>query len=125
MLIHSTNCRGNASFATQRRVAHCASRRCAAWAAYANVFAIESFMDELALAANIDPLEFRLRHLTDERARAVLQAAAENVDWPICREASGDGEGWGMALAQYKNLQCYCAVIVKLRVDRQRRCHRI
>jgi len=87
--------------------------------AYANVFAIESFMDELAIAANADPLEFRLRHLTDERARAVLQAAAEKVDWPSCREQNRDGEGWGMALAQYKNLQCYCAIIVKLRVDRQ------
>jgi len=85
--------------------------------AYANVFAIESFMDELALAADIDPLAFRLRHLEDERARALLRSAAEKVDWPACRQASADGEGWGMALAQYKNLQCYCAIVVKLRVD--------
>jgi CO/xanthine dehydrogenase Mo-binding subunit len=76
-------------------------------------------MDELALSADVDPLEFRLRHLVDERARAVLTAAAEKVDWPSCRETSAEGEGWGMALAQYKNLQCYCAIIVKLRVDRQ------
>ncbi len=87
--------------------------------AYANVFAIESFMDELALAADTDPLEFRLRHLGDPRARAVLEAAAEHADWPDCRERSADGEGWGLALAQYKNLQCYCAIIVKLRVDRE------
>ncbi|MCY3863991.1 MAG: molybdopterin-dependent oxidoreductase, partial [Chloroflexi bacterium] len=87
--------------------------------AYANVFAIESFMDELAHAAEMDPLEFRLRHLEDLRARAVLQAAADVVDWPACRAASDDGEGWGLALAQYKNLQCYCAVIVKLAVDRE------
>ena len=87
--------------------------------AYANVLAIESFMDELALAANIDPLEFRLRHLADQRARAVLQAAADKVDWLSSRASSGEREGWGVALAQYKNLQCYCAVIVKLRVDRQ------
>ena len=86
--------------------------------AYANIFAIESFIDELALAANIDPLEFRLRHLTDRRARAVLQAAADKVDWRSSRASSGEGEGWGMALAQYKNLQCYCAVIVNLAVDR-------
>ena len=86
--------------------------------AYANVFAIESFMDELASAAGIDPLAFRLRHLRDERARALLQGAAEKVDWQTCREGKGEGEGWGMALAQYKNLQCYCAVIVNLRVDR-------
>ncbi len=86
--------------------------------AYANVFAIESFMDELALAAASDPLEFRLRHLRDERARAVLLAAAEHADWSNRARVKADAEGWGMALAQYKNLQCYCASVVKLRVDR-------
>ena len=86
--------------------------------AYANVFAIESFMDELALAAASDPLEFRLRHLRDERARAVLLAAAEHADWSNRARVKADAEGWGMALAQYKNLQCYCAIVVKLRVDR-------
>ena len=86
--------------------------------AYANVFAIECFMDELAIAAGIDPLAFRLRHLTDQRARAVLKASADKVDWRTGRERKGDGEGWGMALARYKNLQCYCAIIVNLRVDR-------
>ena len=87
--------------------------------AYANVFAIESFMDELARAANADPLDFRLRHLTDQRARAALLAAAEKVDWSARRQSEAEGEGWGMALAQYKNLQCYCAVIVNLAVDRR------
>ncbi len=86
--------------------------------AYANIFAIESFMDELALAAGSDPLEFRLRHLTDERARAVLNAAADKVAWQSRQSRQGSDEGWGMALAQYKNLQCYCAIIVNLAVDR-------
>ncbi|MDE2637699.1 MAG: molybdopterin-dependent oxidoreductase [Chloroflexota bacterium] len=86
--------------------------------AYANIFAIESFMDELALAAASDPLEFRLRHLRDERARAVLNAAAEKVDWQGRQGRIGEGEGWGLALAQYKNLQSYCAIIVNLAVDR-------
>jgi len=86
--------------------------------AYANIFAIESFMDELALAAAADPLDFRRRHLRDERARAVLLAAAEQADWPNRKRIKADGEGWGLALAQYKNLQCYCAIVVKLRVDR-------
>lgn len=86
--------------------------------AYANVFAIESFMDELALAADLDPLEFRLRHLRDQRARAVLLAAAERADWANRAQVETEGEGWGMALAQYKNLQCYCAIVVQLRVDR-------
>ncbi len=86
--------------------------------AYANVFAIESFMDELAQAAGVDPLEYRLRHLRDDRARAVLEAAAEKANWHSRGAVKADGEGWGMALAQYKNLQTFCAIIVKLRVDR-------
>ena len=81
--------------------------------AYANIFAIESFIDELAHAAGEDPLDFRLRQLGDERARAVLLAAADRAGW----QSRERGAGWGMALAQYKNLQCYCAVIVNLRVD--------
>ncbi|MCY3780749.1 MAG: molybdopterin-dependent oxidoreductase [Chloroflexi bacterium] len=87
--------------------------------AYANIFAIESFMDELALAAQADPLDFRLRHLRDERARAVLEAAANKADWRARDNVKATDEGWGMAQAQYKNLQCYCAIIVKLSVDRQ------
>ena len=86
--------------------------------AYANIFAIESFMDELALAAGSDPLDFRLRHLRDERARAVLIAAADKVNWHTRQARKGAEDGWGMALAQYKNLQCYCAIIVNLAVDR-------
>ncbi len=51
----------------------------------ANVFAIETFMDELAHAAQVDPLEWRLRHLPDNvwgrRMQAVLKAAAEKGNW--------------------------------------------
>jgi isoquinoline 1-oxidoreductase beta subunit len=51
----------------------------------ANTFAVESFIDELATAANLDPLEFRLRHLPDsekgQRMRVALQAAAERANW--------------------------------------------
>ncbi len=86
--------------------------------AYANVFAIESFMDELAIAAGADPLEFRLRHLNEARARAVLLAAAEKANWRSRNEDRKKGQGWGLALAQYKNLQCYCAIVVNLEVDR-------
>ena len=50
-------------------------------AATANNFVRESFMDELAAAAGANPLEFRLRHLANERLRAVLSAAAERFGW--------------------------------------------
>ncbi len=87
--------------------------------AYANVFAIESFMDELAFAAGVDPVEFRLRHLDDERAKAVIQAAAEKANWQPRIHPTGNGHGWGIAFAQYKNIQCYAAIIVELEVNRE------
>ena len=87
--------------------------------AYANVFAIESFMDELAHSAGVDPLEFRLDHLADPRARDVLLAAAQKAGWADQSQAQKDGRGWGIAFAQYKNRQCYAAVVVELEVDRE------
>ena len=83
--------------------------------AHANVFAIESFMDELALVADADPVEFRLRHLKDARARAVLEKVAEMAGWRP--KEQGDGErGRGVGFARYKNLGCYVAVIVEVAV---------
>jgi CO/xanthine dehydrogenase Mo-binding subunit len=82
--------------------------------AFANVFAIESFMDELAIVAGTDPLEFRLRHLEDERAREVLRAAAERAGWgaPL-----PEWTGRGLAFARYKNSAAYAAVVIQARVD--------
>ncbi|MFT5087000.1 MAG: nicotinate dehydrogenase subunit B [Planctomycetota bacterium] len=87
--------------------------------AYGNVFAIESFMDELALAAKVDPLEFRLRHLEDERARAVLERAAEKAgwEWGIKEGGCGAGRGLGISFAQYKNEKCYAAVVAQVCVE--------
>ena len=87
--------------------------------AYGNVFAIESFMDELALAAKVDPLEFRLRHLEDTRAQAVLEAAAVKANWSPGVKAgkSGKGRGLGIGFAQYKNEKCYAAVIAQVLVE--------
>jgi nicotinate dehydrogenase subunit B len=79
---------------------------------YANVFAIESFMDELAHAVGVDPVAYRLRYLIDERARAVVEAASEKAG---PRPERG---GRGVAFARYKNRQSYLAVVVDLRVNR-------
>ena len=49
--------------------------------AFKNGFAIESFMDDLAKEAGADPLEFRIRHLQDPRARDVVALAAERFGW--------------------------------------------
>ncbi len=82
--------------------------------AYVNVFAIEALMDDLARAAGSDPLDFRLSHLEDERARAVLLAAAERAGWG---PADGElGRGSGLAFARYKNSAAYAAVVVDVSI---------
>ena len=84
--------------------------------AYANVFASESFVDELAHAAGADPLEYRRRHLDDARTRAVLDTAAERFGWSERPAGAGNGTGRGIAVARYKNRKSYCAVAVELDV---------
>ncbi|MBT9476383.1 molybdopterin cofactor-binding domain-containing protein [Polaromonas sp.] len=86
--------------------------------AHANVFAAESFMDELAERHGRDPLAFRLAHLEDERARAVLREAARLAGWdePAALQG-GDGSGRGIGYARYKNTGAYCAVVVELVVE--------
>lgn len=84
--------------------------------AYANVFALESFMDELAAAAGADPLEFRLRHMKDARARAVIELAAQKAGWRAGAPTDG-ASGRGIAFAQYKNGYGYLAIVIELGVE--------
>ena len=86
--------------------------------AYANVFSIESFMDELALAAGADPVAFRLAHLSDSRARDVITRAAQEFGWGGAK-ALPPNHGRGFAFARYKNLGAYCAVALEVALDRE------
>jgi len=85
--------------------------------AHMNIFAIECFMDELAKESGADPLAFRLAHMTDARAREVMQTAADRFGW-AGRATGGGGRGCGFAFARYKNLAAYCAVAMEVAVDR-------
>jgi CO/xanthine dehydrogenase Mo-binding subunit len=91
--------------------------------AHLNVFAAESFMDELAAQAGVDPVEFRLAHLSDPRARAVLEAAARRSDWG--RHPASDSIGHGIGYARYKNSSAYCAVVAEVEAVEQVRVRRL
>ncbi len=88
-----------------------------------NVWAIESVMDQLAAMAGADPLEFRLRHLDDARAAEVLRVAAEMAGWR--GRARAEGVGMGMAVARYKNLGAWCAVVAEIEAAEVIRARRI
>jgi nicotinate dehydrogenase subunit B len=79
--------------------------------AQGNVFAIESFMDELAAERGEDPVAFRLRHLSDSRASDAIRSVAKRARW---KPASGDGIGHGLGFARYKGTGAYCAVIAEV-----------
>jgi CO/xanthine dehydrogenase Mo-binding subunit len=81
---------------------------------YTNVWAIECFMDELALSLQQDPVAFRLQHLSDPRARAVVQKAIDQAPWWHDHTKDEEGVGRGFAYARYKNTGAWCAVAVRI-----------
>jgi len=90
-----------------------------------NIFALESFIDELAARAHQDPVDFRLARLSDPRARRVIERAAAMANWgkPESRADRGQANraqsnrGMGIGFSQYKNRAAYAAVIVELEVE--------
>ncbi len=90
----------------------------------ANVFAVEGFTDELAAAAGIDSLEYRLRGLSDPRALDVLKRAADMFGWQARpspnRNAGQNGMlvGRGLAYMRYKQAENYVAMAMEVAVER-------
>ena len=82
--------------------------------AYLNVFSIESFMDELAEQAGVDPVEFRLAHLSDPRAAHVVETAALLSGWD---QPLPDDGGRGLGFARYKDKGAWCAVVAEVAVE--------
>jgi CO/xanthine dehydrogenase Mo-binding subunit len=90
--------------------------------AFGNVLAIESFMDELAELAGCDPVEFRLRHLVDPRARRVVSRVAELSEWS---KPCDPGFGRGLGFARFKNTGSYCAVVASVSVEETVEVHKL
>lgn len=84
----------------------------------ANIFAVESFTDELAAKANADPVEFRLRGLTDPRGIEVVKRAAALIGWQRRTGGAPTGSGRGFAYAHYKHNETYVAMAMEVDVDR-------
>ena len=86
-----------------------------------NVAVIEGVMDELAGCANVDPVSFRLAHLRDPRARAVVERARDMAKGLDC----DDGRARGLGFARYKNTSGYFAIVVEVLIDEDIRPTRI
>lgn len=91
-----------------------------------NSFANEAFMDEVAAAAQTDPAEFRLKHLSDPRAAAVVKAAMKRASWqtrvgPNPANKPGDevAKGRGIAYVRYNNTTTYVAAVAEVEVNRK------
>jgi CO/xanthine dehydrogenase Mo-binding subunit len=79
-----------------------------------NTFARESHIDIVANKVGLDPLEFRLSHLTDKRMRRVLEAAAKQFGWKSGRTRGGRGVGVACAI----HLRTYVATMAEVALDK-------
>lgn len=91
--------------------------------ALANVWAIESVMDEFAAASGADPLAYRLGQLEDARARDVLARAAEMANWS--GRVRREGFGMGLAVARYKGTGAWCAAVAEIEAAERILCRRL
>ncbi len=88
-----------------------------------NVWSIESVMDEAAALAGADPLDYRLRHLDDPRAIAVLRRVADLAGW--AGRSRREGFGLGIGFARYKNTGGWAAVIAEVEALERVLCRRL
>ncbi len=91
--------------------------------AHLNVFAVEQHLDDLARQVDADPLEYRLRHLSDPRGRAVLERVAAMCDWS--NPPRGEAAGRGLGFARYKGKGAWCAVVVDIEAEERIRMTRM
>jgi len=89
-----------------------------------NTFAHESFMDELAARVKADPVEFRLRHLSEERMIDVVKSAAKAANWdarpspkPLATSAAGIASGRGISCVAYEGDNGYSAMVAEVEVE--------
>ncbi|MGA0598468.1 molybdopterin cofactor-binding domain-containing protein [Enterovirga sp. CN4-39] len=90
----------------------------------ANVFAIESTIDEIAMRAGRDPVAYRLSMMSDPRGRRVIERAAEMAGWQPGQEG-GAGSGRGIAFSRYKNHAAYAAIVAEVEVEEELRVTRL
>jgi CO/xanthine dehydrogenase Mo-binding subunit len=92
-----------------------------------NTFAHESFMDEIAASLKVDPIQYRLRHLSDQRLVNVINMVAQKARWdtrpspapPVLRlfSPTGGAPGRGFSCVLYEGLDGYCAVVAEVSVN--------
>jgi CO/xanthine dehydrogenase Mo-binding subunit len=92
--------------------------------AWANVYAIEVFIDELAEAAGEDPVRYRLALLSDPRPRKVVETAARMSGW-FEQGKLAEGRARGFGFARYKNIASFAAVVVEVEVKEEVKLKRI